>query len=211
MLVVKWKDLSGMKRLDNALARVTGPQKHMALQRALNHTGDKARTAVTRVLSKQTGLPYGVVKKALKINRAYGGSTMNGGFVVHSDANLSYSITSSGGDISLKYFKARETRAGVVASPHGKPQLFAGAFIKGGHFPNRKGVGMGDHVYQPNNPGRTGKSTWRRGVHFMDSGVIIPAEMISGASAKAFTDIVENDLPKRTMHELGRIAPDVFS
>ena len=204
-LVINWQDVSGLRRLENAMARLDGPQKHMVLQRAVNHTGDKARTQVTRVLARQTGLPYGVIRKALKINKAGGGSILNGEISIRTDATLSYVITARGGDISLKYFKARETRAGVTAEPFGQRQLFAGTFIKGGRFPNRvTAKGMNGHVYTPLG------NKWRGPVELKNSGVIIPAEMVSGASAEAFTNIVEAELPKRVMHEIEYLAPGIF-
>lgn len=204
-LVINWQDVSGLRRLENAMARLDGPQKHMVLQRAVNHTGDKARTQVTRVLARQTGLPYGVIRKALKVNKAGGGSILNGEIGIRTDATLSYVITARGGDISLKYFKARETRAGVTAAPHGQRQLFAGTFIKGGRFPNRvTAKGMNGHVYTPLG------NKWRGPVELKNSGVIIPAEMVSGASAEAFTSIVEAELPKRVMHEIEYLAPGIF-
>lgn len=203
-LVLKWRDVSGMQRLENAMGRLSGPQRHMALQRAVNHTGDKARTQVTRVLARQTGLPYGVIRKALKVNKAGGASISDGEITVRTDASLAYVITSRGGDISLKYFKARETLAGVTAAPFGQRQLFPGTFIKGGRFPNRvTAKGLNGHVYK-----RTGSA--RGPIELQDSGVVIPAEMVSGASAEAFTNVVEGDLPKRTMHEIGRLAPGIF-
>ncbi|GJE45316.1 hypothetical protein [Methylobacterium soli] len=42
----------------------------MALTRALNHTGDKARTQMTRALTAQTGLKRTVIVKALRVTRA---------------------------------------------------------------------------------------------------------------------------------------------
>ena len=203
-LVINWRDVSGLKRLENAMARLDGPQKHMVLQRAVNHTGDKAGTQVTRVLARQTGLPYGVIRKALKINKAGGGSIRDGEISISTDATLSYVITAKSGDISLKYFKARETRAGVTAAPFGQRQLFAGAFMKGGRFPNRvTAKGLNGHVYR-----RTGAG--RGPLELMNSGVIIPAEMVSGASAEAFTNVVETELPKRVMHEIEYLAPGIF-
>lgn len=203
---MKWEDITGIKRVENAMGRLDGMQKHLALQRALNHTGDKARTQVGRTLAKQTGLPYGVIRKALKTNKASGARQefFGGPAVVSANASLSYAITSRGGDISLKYFKARETRAGVTAAPFGQRRLFARSFIKGGRFPNRvTAKGLNGHVYL-----RTGQG--RGPLELQDSGVIIPAEMVSGASAKAFVEVVDRDLPDRVMHEIAIIAPGVF-
>lgn len=65
MLELKWQDISGMQRLGNAMGRLDSHQRHLVLQRAVNHTGDKARTQVIRTLAKQTGLGYGVIKNAV--------------------------------------------------------------------------------------------------------------------------------------------------
>lgn len=204
LLTLHWGDVSGMNRLDNAMGRLNSGEKHLALQRGINHTGDKALTQVTRELARQTGLQYRVVKKALKVTKAGGGYISGGQAVVSTGASLTYTIRSQGGDISLKYFKARETRKGVTAAPFGKRKLFPGTFMKGGRFPNRvPASGLNGHVYR-----RVGKG--RGPLEFLNSGVIIPAEMLKGASAKAFNDVVQRDLPPRVMHEIDRLSGGIF-
>lgn len=194
-LRIKWSNVAGLKRMDNALGRLTNEQKGHVLRRAVNHTGDKARTVVTRTLSKQTGLPYRTIRKAIKVTRANYGS-------------LDYVMTTRGGDISLKYFKPRETRKGVTASPFGRRQLFAGSFMKAGRFPNRvTAKGLNGHVYDPD----TSSSEWGRRVSLVDSGVIIPAEMVSGATVDAFTALVNRELPGRVAHEINFLLPGFFN
>ncbi|MUZ63495.1 hypothetical protein GOZ98_12165 [Agrobacterium vitis] len=203
---IRWGDVSGLKRLENAMARLDGPQKRIVLQRAVNHTGDKALTQVSRTLAKQTGLPYGVIKEALKVRKATGTgiSRETGEIVSFTDASFNYTITARGGNIALKYFKARETQAGVTAAPFGKRQLYAGTFMKGGRFPNRvKADSLHGHVVR-----RAGKR--RNPIEIEESGVVIPAEMVSGASAKVFTETVETSLPTRVMHEIGYLIPGFF-
>lgn len=191
MLRLRWQDISGLQRVDNAMAMLSGDQKNNALRRAVNHTGDKAKTVVIRTLAEQTGLKQKVIRKAVKVMRA-------------NFSSLEYVMTTRGGEISLKFFGARETRRGVSAAPFGNRQLFAGAFMKGGRFPNRvTAKGLNGHVYR-----RTGSG--RGPLEFVDSGVIIPAEMVKGATASAFTGLVERDLPPRVMHEIMRLAPGVF-
>ena len=202
-LTMHWQDISGIERLSNALGRLDSHQKHLALQRAVNHTGDKARTQVIRALVKQTGLGYGVIKNAVRTGRAWGASEDAEKFQ-EGRGSITYVLSSKGGDISLKYFKARETRAGVTAAPKGQRKLFAKTFMKGGRFPNRvEAKGLNGHVYL-----RTGPK--RGPLEFQDSGVIIPAEMLQGASADAFKSVVESDLPPRVMHEISRLAPGIF-
>src|SRR5258708_24105219 len=68
--------------------------------RALNRTGAKAVTLMVRTLTAQTGLPRKTIKRAVKSSRA-------------SLQNIAFALKTRGGNISLRYFKARETRAGV--------------------------------------------------------------------------------------------------
>jgi len=191
MLRLRWQDISGLQRVQNAMGRLSSDEKYTALRRAINHTGDKARTVVIRELAGQTGLKQKVIRKAVKTRRA-------------NFSSLEYVMTTRGGDISLKFFAARETRKGVTAAPRGQRQLYAGAFMKGGRFPNRKTAkGLNGHVYR-----RTGSG--RGPLEMVDSGVIIPAEMVTGATAQAFLDVANRELPPRVMHEIGRIAPGIF-
>ncbi|WP_157973495.1 transcription termination/antitermination protein NusG [Tropicimonas sp. IMCC34043] len=63
--------------------------------------------------------------------------------------NLRYEMLSSGGDVALKYFRKRETKAGVVANLgalRGRV-LFPRTFFRGGKFPSRVDIDMGGHVY----------------------------------------------------------------
>lgn len=165
--------------------RQAGKKGPIAMARALNHTGDKVRTQMIRALVPQTGLKRKTIVKALVKNRAGAGS-------------LVYVIKSRGGDISLKHFAARETRKGVTAAPRGQRKLFASAFVKGGRFPNRVGLGLGGHVFA-----RVGKS--RTPIKRLKSGVFIPAEMVKGATKEAFDRTVASELPKRINHELSRL------
>jgi len=85
-------------------------------------------------------------------------------------------MTTWGGFVRLKYLAPRETRAGVVAKPFGQPQLFAGAFMKGGRFPKRVvAPKLKGHVWQRLNTSGTRLTQVR-------SGVRIPHEMTSSAS-----------------------------
>ena len=210
-LSIRWQDVSGIQRMGNMLGVLNGHQKHLSLQRAVNHTGDKARTQVIRALAKQTGLNYGVIKKAVRTGRAWGASE-NASQFVDGRGSLEYVLSSKGGDISLKYFKARETRQGVTAAPFGKRKLFAGAFMSSGRRPNRKMAGkLNGHVYEPVNSQATGKSSWKRRIRFLDSGVVIPGEMLKGASRDAFMRVVDAELAKRVMHEMNRLTGGIFS
>ncbi len=176
-------DVKGLTQYGNMLGAL-GQDGPKVISRALNRTGDTGKTRVVRALAKQTGLPQKTIRKAVKAKRASWG-------------DLEYRLYASGGDVSLKYFKARETRKGVSAFVRGERQLFEGAFIKGGSFERgRVALKMGGHVFQ-----RIGGRT---DLEKLKSGVFIPLEMIEGESAKAFDATVGDVLPRRLDHEISR-------
>lgn len=176
-----------LARYGNQMAAIGAGGAETALKRAMVHTGRKARTEVLRALTTQTGLPRGVLARAVRI--------------VPGDAGtLSMVLRSQGGNVRLKYFKARETRRGVSAAPWNKRSIFAGTFMKAGWF--RFG-----RVVKPNWNGQV----FRRGAsgkfEVVRSGVFIPTEMLQGDTAQAWRDVIERDLVSRVGHELGRMLP----
>ncbi|WP_316234724.1 hypothetical protein [Bradyrhizobium sp. SZCCHNR1020] len=151
----------------------------LAIVRAIKRTGDMSKVRVVRALTKQTGLKRDVIVRAVKAK----------------PAGMSYSLHSRGGNVHLKYFKARPTKKGVSAAPWNKRRIFAGTFIahaKGG------GAMFGGQVFK-----RTGAS--RLPIEAQRSGLYIPKEMISGATAAEFLAAVRTILPVRLQHELARI------
>lgn len=189
-LSVSWDDVEDLRRFGNILRSLGEGQMKVAAARALNRTGDMARTQVIRSLTEQTGLKRKVIVRALKVKRAAQKGSMS---------DLAYEMTTRGGDISLKHFAPRETRRGVTARPFGQRKVFAGAFMKAGRFPDRVVVPrFAGHVFE-----REGKE--RTPIFKLKSGVIIPAEMVKGATAAAFRRSVAENLPRRVEHELGRI------
>lgn len=146
-----------------------------AVSMAINRTIERARTDVTRALVKQTGLRFGVIRQATSLLRA-------------SPATLTAEIRARGGYTSLKEFGARQTKKGVSAAPWGRRQVFDHSFIVkryGGHVYKREGA----------------KRFPIRKLY----GPAIPVEMVKGQSKAAFLRAVENELPKRLDHELGRL------
>lgn len=183
-LALRWQDVTALRRFDNMLGAL-GKEAPKVLSRAVNRAGDMARTQVRRELTAQTGLKRKTIVKAVKTKRA--------GW-----RDLSYEMRSRGGDIALKFFAARETRKGVSAAPFGKRRVFAGMFIKGGRVPGRVPLNMGGHVFRRVGQGRVP-------IELQDSGVIIPAEMVEGATAQAFRTTASRELPRRVEHEIGRL------
>lgn len=182
-------DASALERLGNLIG-AAGKNAKPALARAINHTGAKARTQMIRALVPQTGLKRKVIVKALRESRASPGA-------------LTYAIRSHGGNVRLKYFGARETRTGVSAAPWGQRSIYPHTFMKAGWFPNR--------VTKPNWNGQVYERVGSKTGSGMDrfqvvrSGLFIPDEMVSGASAAAFNSVAASDLPARLEHELGRV------
>lgn len=179
----------GIERMRELSRLLSSPSRvGKAYVRALKHTGRIAQTRVGRALARQTGLKVRTTRKALSrpilptINR------------------LEYTLRIRGGDISLKHFGARETRRGVSANPFGRRRVFAGTFMKGGLFPARRILNLGGHVFEP-----TSGKRWGRPFRKVSSGVVLPTEAVTGASAAAFRD-ASGRLGPRVQHELRRIS-----
>lgn len=158
--------------------------------RAINRTGAKATTAVVRALTVQTGLPRKTIKRAVKSQRA-------------SDRQLAFALKTRGGNINLRFFKARETIAGVSAAVLGKRIVVPHAFMKAGRFPKRvrfdskgRGKGMDGNVFV-----RKGKA--RLPIEGGRSGVYIPEQMLEGQSLAAFDTLVTSDLPVQLDRAIG--------
>ena len=176
-------NIRDLDRFGNMLGAL-GQDGPKVMTRALNRTGSMARTRVVRELVKQTGLPQKTIRKAVKFRWA-------------SSQDLEYSLKASGGDVSLKYFKARETRKGVIAFVRGKRELFEGMFIKGGSFARGRVVlEMHGQVFE-----RIGSRTQ---LEAQKSGVFIPIEMAEGKTLRAFEAVVADVLPRRLDHEINR-------
>lgn len=175
-------DFSDTKKISNAL-KAAGSKIDLILVRAANHTGDKARTQMRKVLVGQTGLKRKTISKAVKSKKAFGPGL--------------YTIHSKGGNVRLQFFKPRETRKGVTAAPWNKRRVYPGTFMKGGQFPKRKALGMG--VLRRAGKARLPLTAAER------SGLFIPTEMVTGGSEAAFYATVQREMPGRIAHELYRV------
>ena len=195
-LSASWENASGIRRFDNMLKQLPTAKQKLVQVRALKRAGNMARTQVVRALAKQTGLKQKIIRKAI-------GKPKPPNF-----DSLTYVMATRGGEVSLKYFRARESRKGVTAYPFGKRTLFAGAFMKGGRFPNRKFVSkFHGGVFEAD----SSSSEWGRAFKPVRSNVWIPNEMVSGETARAFTQTVAIQLPRRVEHELSRMTRGVLS
>lgn len=182
-LSVRWAD-NHLKEYADKLAELER-RFPKVLPRVINQVGNRAKTQVIRNLTKQTGLRRDVIVRAVNVTPAGG-------------RRLAYDMTTRGGNIRLKYLKPRETRAGVTASPWGKRTLFPGTFIYGGQFPNRHGLVRDGHVMR-----RIGG----RKLTFARSGMFIPTEMTSGATAAAFEQTAAPLLKQRVEAVIKKLVP----
>jgi hypothetical protein len=186
MFQVGETDVKGLGRFENMLGAL-GREAPKAVNRAINRTGDMARTQVVRVLAKQTGLPQKTIRRSVKVKRSTWG-------------DLTYTLKSAGGDVALKYFQKRETMEGVSAklgTARGRV-VFPRTFFRGGAFPHRVDLtAFGGQVMDR-------VSTERFHLRKVKSGVFIPAEMVTGATAEAFERSVAQTLPRRLDHEIAR-------
>lgn len=185
MLSVGHVDVKGLQQFENMLGAI-GAEGPKVEARAVNHTGDKARTQVIRAMAKQTSLPQRTIRKAIRVKRATWG-------------DVSYILTAGGGDISLKHFKPRETHKGVTAFVRGKRELYSGSFLMGGSFAGGRIPldRLNGHVFERS-------SNSRFPIEKVTSGVFIPEEMVTGVTAEAFESTVADVLPARMSHELSR-------
>lgn len=187
IITASWTD----RNLDRFTAGVVALHSKLpnVLPRIINQVGDRTKTQVTRALTKQTGLPRRTIVKAIgRPTRAHAGS-------------LSYTMATEGGDIRLTYLAPRETRKGVSAAPWGKRKVFADTFMRGGRFPNRVAAPrLGGHVWRR-------LDTAGRQITQARSGVVIPAEMTSGATAAAFEAIAAPLLKQRVEAAIAKLMP----
>ena len=192
-LSIRWANEAELRRFVSAFQKLGDQGVTKVGVRAVNRTGDMAKTQVVRALTRQTGLKRPTIVKTI-------GNPKKANF-----GDLSYEMRAKGGDVSLKYFAAREIRRGTSAAPFGKRQVFAGAFMRGGVFPKRVvAKRLNGHVFE-----REGKA--RLPISKLKSGVVIPAEMVKGETAQAFGRSVSANLPRRIEHELRRLTGGVVS
>jgi hypothetical protein len=114
-LIVSAKD-HVLTRFGNQLAALGDERARTVLSRALNHSGDKGRTLVRRVLVQQTGIKYGAIGKAIST-------------VYSTPSTLTYTLQASGNETNIAWFGGVQRQRGVSAAPWGKRRIFRGSFM----------------------------------------------------------------------------------
>lgn len=195
-LSVDWDNIEDLQRFDRAVKLLGSNMLRAVAPRALNRTGQMARTQVVRALAKQTGLKQKVIRKAVRTRSA---------FVSGAGDSLSFDLMTRGGEVGLIHLSPKEVEGGTVAMPFGKRTLYPEAFFRGGVFPGRRVMLRG----KPRVMVRKGAA--RMPIMKAKSGVWIPKEMLQGETAEAFTRTVAQVLPRRLLHEVNRLTGGVLS
>jgi hypothetical protein len=180
------------KALDAAIAgldAVASGAFRTQLSEAVNFVGQAIHHGLVDPLKHQTGLTGSTIPRALHDMPAGAGG-------------LAYQIATRGGDISLKYFGAREAGGGVTAHPRGVQTQFDGAFIRSGRAGNRRASPkLNGQVYRNVDDGR-----WGGHIQKVKSGVFIPQEMVRGAALNVFNTVVASQLEPRVAAVMTMIA-----
>jgi hypothetical protein len=206
VITVQGNGLALLEEATRALGSATKAKR--AFTRAINRTGQTVGNEAGRALSDQTGLPRRTGIKAVRreVERA-------------TPATLSYVIHGQGGDISLRYFKPRETRKGVTASPWNSRRLYPSSFMRAGWWPKRvvKPNWNGQVFVRANSDGYSydglrSQGAKRVGTKFtkQKSGLFIPIEMVRGATAAAWQQGARR-LQPRIEHEVRAITRGIVS
>lgn len=163
---------------------------HKAFRRALNHTNDKAFTAVKKALAPQVGLTQ---TKTVELGQV---RTRRANF-----RELSAAIKSDGSHVDLKEFGAKQFSYGVRAKPWGQSRRFEHAFIYAGTLNSGRFVREGSVFH------RTSSSSLPIEKMF---GPAIPEEMVKGATKDAW-ESKASEIEARIAHELRVITKGVVS
>lgn len=185
-----------LERWEAGFARLSAGQARLVLIRALNRAGDSADSRVRTALSRQMGVKRLNVRKALKRRRAGGGV-------------LEYNITGTGKHFSL--IDAKGVKRGwmrktvenhavrlqrVSAAAWNAPKPYPGAFMASGAAGTVAGAGATQIFARTGDKRFPLKKLW---------GPSVPREMERDEVPKAFDRTVEEVLPRRIDHELGRV------
>jgi len=135
------------------------------MAQALNEAAHGIRAKTVAAETVQTGLTGDVIDRAQQEIDA-------------TAANLSYTITSHGGNVRMKFFGAQESGSGVTAHPWNRNVFTQGGFIKAG-WARRVNLPWAGEVKQ-----RKGRS--RLPTRTVRSDLFIPTEMVQGKTASAF-------------------------
>lgn len=154
----------------------------------LNRVTTRARARVVPALTAQSGLNKRTIVRAVRTLRA-------------SPSNPRAGLLSRGGDVSYRYFEAREQGSGVIAKVGRERVFIRGGFRRSGVANRRVISKLNGQVFL--NPSRR----WRGRIQKQRSDMNIAEQMIVDASQTAFDAVVAQELPTEIARELAKILP----
>ncbi len=191
-LSLRWSDVASIRRFDDAIRALGNDESRKVLNRAVNRTGEMARTKVVRALTKQTGLKRQVIVRAVKTKRS-------------SWEGLTYIMETQGGDVGPAVLRGTRDAQGRSAAPFGGRKVFAGTFIQGGASITARPSGSAAWCFA-----RVGED--RLPFAETDSGVVITGRDGPRArDGRGFTSTVSDVLPRRLAHEIARVTKGVVT
>ena len=176
---------------EKRLADLGARKGQQALTRAIRRTQEKVRTDVTRAIVRQSSIPRARVRKSIALRRPQ-----------PVGAGVEGIVESTGSQIPLKEFGARQFAYGVRAKVYGKSTRFPGMFIMGGTPSSGRPADQG-HVLlntREHNP-KSGRENMPR----RQFGPSVPEEMVKNEAKTAFENAVATTLPRRLDHEIARL------
>lgn len=177
-----------LRRFDNMVGALGEQKARVGMVRAVSRITDMVKTRAVREIVRQSGIPRKIVLQSIKVDKP----TQKGSGPIEGH------IIARGKSVPLREFKPVQFKWGVRVNVKawGGVQRFEHSFIHAGRWNSGK-LAFKGHVMT-----RKGKARfpWK-----IENGPSVPGEMIRGASAVAFEELVRTKLPERTLHELSRI------
>lgn len=167
-------DLKELNEATTLLSAVANAIPDRALSRALNYTGNRARTQVVREVSKDTSITYGRVRDSIRTTPS-------------TPSTKSYTLTAKGHELPLSEFGPKQTRQGASVRVWGKRTVLPHTFV----VPS-----LNNNVFERTSRARLPiRMLW---------GPSIPKELVSEKVIEAFKTTAETILPQRVVDELHR-------
>jgi hypothetical protein len=175
-----------LRRFENMVGALGEQKARVGMVRAVSRITNMVKTRAVREIVRQSGIPRKIVLQSIKVIKP----TQKGSGPIEGH------IIANGRPVSLREFKPVQFKWGVRVKAWGQWQRYEGSFIHGGRWNSGK-LAFKGHVMT-----RVGKARFpvRR-----ENGPSVPAEMIRGASAVAFEELVRTKLPERALHEMSRL------
>ena len=105
-----------LARFGNQLGALGEGEAKAVMKSALWRGGNEARTQIKRVLSKQTGIKYGMIDKAMQTK-------------FREKPDLLYELEVTGEETNLNLFGAIQRKKGISARPWNQRRIFKGTFF----------------------------------------------------------------------------------